>query len=116
MAAESRVARMHGAEQPLGPTNIPEQSMLLRRAAQVVEARRAVERGLQLRQDDEGSRHQSTDDEDQLARALIESQAGSERQKLAQEADHRVMRMIAEASELDAEQRKAEEDKVCLCR
>ena len=53
---------------------------------------------------------ESTDDEEQLTKTLAESQADNERQKLAQEADHRVMRMVIEASELDAERRKAEED------
>jgi hypothetical protein len=55
---------------------------------------------------------ESTDDEEQLTKTLAESQADNERQKLAQEADHCMTRMVMEASELDAEQRKAEEDKV----
>jgi hypothetical protein len=83
-----------------------------RTEAEVAEARRSVEQGLQPRQDNEGNRRQFFDDEDQLARALAESQADSERQKLTHEADRRVMRMVTEASELDTEQRKAEEDKV----
>ena len=50
-------ARMHRAEQLIGPAGIQEQRMLLQRAAQAVEARKAVEQGLQPRQDDEGDRH-----------------------------------------------------------
>ena len=114
MVAESRTARMHGAEHLVGPTGIPEKQMLLRQAAQVVEARRAVEHELQLRHDSESSRRQSADDGDQLAKALAESQADSERRKLAQEAKRRTMQMALDASELDAEQKNTEEDQVAV--
>ena len=62
-----------------------------------------MEHELQLRQDSESNRHQSVADGDQLAKALAESQADSERWKLAQEAERRTMRMAMDASELDAE-------------
>jgi hypothetical protein len=102
-ATQTEAAELYEAQREAERTDA------VRTEAEVAEARRAVEQGLQPRQDDEGNRYQSTDDEEQLATA--ESQADSERQKLAHEADHRVMQMIMEASELDAEQRKAEEDK-----
>ena len=44
-----------------------------RTEAEVAEAGRSVEQGLQPRQENEDNRRQSIDDEDQLARALAES-------------------------------------------
>jgi len=100
------------AEQLLGPAGILEQEMLLQQAAQAVKDREAVLHGLQRRQMGTKDQSQPAEDENQLARALAESQADAEEQKLAQEEEQRVMQAAIDETGLDAEVRKAGEDEV----
>ena len=93
------------AERLLSPTDILEQERLLQQAAQAMKDRKVTEYGLRRRQ-------VSTEEQDQLARALAESQADAEGQRLAQEEERRVIQAAIDETGLDAEVRKADEDKV----
>ena len=93
------------AERLLSPTDILEQERLLQQAAQAMKDREVAEYGLRRRQ-------VNTEEQDQLARALTESQADAEEQRLAQEEERRVIQAAIDETGLDAEVRKADEDKV----
>ena len=93
------------AERLLSPTDILEQERLLQQAAQAMKDREVAEYGLRRRQ-------VNTEEQDQLARALAESQADAEEQRLAQEEERRVIQAAIDETGLDAEVRKADEDKV----
>ena len=100
------------AEQLLGPAGILEQERLLRQAAHAMKDREAVEHGLRRRQISTEDRAQPAAEQDQLARALAESQADAEEQKLAQEEEQRVIQAAIDETGLDAEAKKAGEDEV----
>jgi hypothetical protein len=100
------------AEWLLGPAGILEQERLLQQATHAMKDREATEHGLRRRQISTEDRDQPAAEQDQLARALAESQADAEGQKLAQEEEQRVIQAAIDETGLDAEVKKAGKDEV----